>query len=226
MSECQQLQETVGFNKHTPWLKLWACVNMQVCVLYKPECHMCTCSLWALTGYKWYASECSLHRDPFVLSSFQASFTQDEELACWHFRATSYHIFSFSACLSLSLFPLRPSSSLCIAAANPRLPPRNIFTALSPFSFSSGLWKRGRGKNRWIKRGVRWRGNEILYWGRDTDREHWAMYKGIRLGAAAGEHWFESCFFLCFSVSLFSPAAIYVCKSVCVVIFSYFLCAC
>lgn len=147
MSECQQLQETVGFNKHTPWLKLWACVNMQVCVLYKPECHMCTCSLWALTGYKWYASECSLHRDPFVLSSFQASFTQDEELACWHFRATSYHIFSFSACLSLS------PSSLCVplhlsASPLPTLvcPPGISLQRSPPFPFHQGYEREGGGK--------------------------------------------------------------------------------
>lgn len=46
------------------------------------------------------------------------------------------------------------------------------------------------------------------------------MYKGIRLGATAGEHWFVSCF-LSFSALFFFAG--YVCGSVCVVIF---LCAC
>lgn len=68
----------------------------------------------------------------------------------WHCRGTSYHIFS----LCVSLLALRLSSSLCFAPANTRLPPRNIFRALFPIFFHQGYEReRGRGGNRWIKRG-------------------------------------------------------------------------
>lgn len=47
------------------------------------------------------------------------------------------------------------------------------------------------------------------------------MYKGIRLGAAAGEHWFESWFFCGASLSPFSPA-MYVSMGVCALWFLFF----
>lgn len=91
------------------------------------------------------------------------------------------------------------------------MPPRNIFRAPSSPSpclfFHHGYERDGGVENRWIKRG----GKMKREW--DTVLRQWhrqralRMYKGIRLGAAAGEHWFESCFFflcaLLLSVSLF-----------------------
>lgn len=90
------------------------------------------------------------------------------------------------------------------------MPPRNIFRAPSSPSpclfFHHGYEREGGVENRWIKRG----GKMKREW--DTVLRQWhrqralRMYKGIRLGAAAGEHWFESWFFFCallLSVSLF-----------------------
>lgn len=117
----------------------------------------------------------------------------------WHCRGTSYHIFS----LCVSLLALRLSSSLCFAPANTRLPPRNIFRALFPIFFHQGYEReRGRGgkqmnkEREYDEEGMRYCTEAV------TLTEHWAMYKGIRLGATAGEHWFVSCF-LSFSAPFF-----------------------
>lgn len=146
--------------------------------------------------------------------------TQDEDPVCWHCRGTSYHIFSLSA--FLSLFALRPSSSLCIA--NTRLPPRNIFRALSPV-FSSGLWKRGRGENRWIKRG----GKMKREWDTALRQWHWqralSSVQGNKIGSCCRRTLIWILFFVLFCLPFFRWLCMCLWECACVEIF-LFLCAC
>lgn len=168
--------------------------------------------------------ECSLCRDLLFWVALKSLSTQVEDLVCWHCRGTSYSIFP----LCVSLFALRPSSSPCIASANTCLPPRYIFTAQSPVFFIRVMKEREGRLGRWIKRGCTMKRE----WDTVLRQWHWRrvlMYKGIRLGAAAGVTliWI---FFLCLSISLFfffffssyMPAGV----CMCVVIFFLWACHC
>lgn len=118
--------------------------------------------------------------------------------------AGEHHVMFSIFCLSLStLRSLSLFISLLRLCQHSSAPSEYLQSTLWHF-FIRVMKGRGGGKADEYSEGVRWRGNEILCRGSDTDREHWAMNKGIRLGAAAGEHWFESCFlgFSFFSVAI------------------------